>query len=392
MNIEVMEDARSVHTCIKVIGVGGGGGNAVSRMIECGLQHVEFIATNTDLQVLEKSKAKIRIPLGQKLTNGLGAGGKPEIGEQAANEDRELIHDVLEGADMVFITAGMGGGTGTGAAPVVAQIAREMNILTVAVVTKPFKYEGDKKIKLAEQGIARLHDVVDTLITIPNEHLLAIAEKNTPITEAFLRADDVLRQGVQGISDLITIPGLINIDFADVKNIMQGKGDALMGIGNAAGDNRAVDAATQAINNQLIEDTNIDGAKGLLVNVTGGQDMSISELNEVMGIITKNVDSNADIISGIVISPKLEDEVRVTVIATGCRAPAGRKPAQTAEAKTQDEEEIVKMDEWRGLFSGGQSHTEQKGDFLSSRNSREQDLHTPAIIRRSKFAGRNQEN
>jgi cell division protein FtsZ len=309
MELEILEEKLGNKTVIKVIGAGGGGSNAVNRMIACGVKGVEFIATNTDLQALDKSDAPIKLPLGSKLTGGLGAGGNPEIGAQAADEDKEILKNVLKGADMVFITAGMGGGTGTGSAPVIARIARELGALTVAVVTKPFGFEQRRKMALAEEGIDKLYKEVDTLITIPNENLMKIVEKNTPIREAFLMADDVLRMGVQGISDLITQHGDINIDFADVKAVMRNQGEALMGIGKGRGDNRAIDAATSAINNPLLEDANIDGAKGLLVNVSGGSSLTLSEYKEVMEIIAENIDPDATVIPGTTIDDSMEDDI-----------------------------------------------------------------------------------
>ena len=317
MQLEIVEDKVVNPTIIKVIGVGGGGSNAVNRMIASGLKNVQFISANSDIQALKLSQAELQLPLGAKLTGGLGAGGDPVVGERAAMENKEEIKNILRGTDMLFITAGMGGGTGTGAAPVVAQIAREMDILVVAVVTKPFLFEGKRKMHLAEEGIKRLREVVDTLITIPNQYLLKIVERRTPIREAFLLADDVLRQGVQGISELITEPGEINIDFADVRTIMKGQGDALMGIGGGTGDNRAVDAATNAINNPLLEDARIEGAKGILVNVTGGEDLTLSEYEEVIKIITANADNDALIIPGNTINPGMKDMIKVTVVATG---------------------------------------------------------------------------
>ncbi|MFW5788711.1 MAG: cell division protein FtsZ, partial [Spirochaetota bacterium] len=304
MRIEIQDEERVLGeaygspTVIKVIGIGGGGSNAVNRMIAAGVQNVEFCAVNTDLQALQRSNAEVRLPLGSELTGGLGAGGKPEVGEKAALEDKSEIQRVVQGADMVFITAGMGGGTGTGAAPIIAQVARDMGILTVAVVTKPFDFERKHKMRLADDGVAKLREAVDTLIIIPNQHLLKIVDKKTPITQAFLVADDVLRQAVQGISDLITKPGEINIDFADVRTIMSGQGDALMGIGTGDGDNRAVDAATAAINNPLLEDASIEGAKGILVNVSGGLDFTLTEYEEILTIITANADEDALIIAG----------------------------------------------------------------------------------------------
>ncbi|MBN2874013.1 MAG: cell division protein FtsZ, partial [Spirochaetales bacterium] len=275
-----VEESQGNTTVIKVIGAGGGGSNAVNRMMEAGLRNVEFIVANTDLQALGRSRAAVKLGLGAKITHGLGAGGKPEIGEKAAMEDRAVVSEALQGADMVFITAGMGGGTGTGSAPVIAQIAKELGALTVAIVTKPFDFEGKVKMRLAEEGIEKLREAVDTLIIIPNQHLLKIVEKRTPIREAFKLADDVLRQGVQGISDLITVAGEINIDFADVNTVMSGQGDAIMGIGTARGDNRAVEAAEKAVSNPLLEDARIDGAKSILINITGGESFTLNEYEE----------------------------------------------------------------------------------------------------------------
>ncbi|SFG28921.1 cell division protein FtsZ [Desulfotomaculum arcticum] len=301
---------------IKVIGVGGGGNNAVNRMISAGLKGVEFIAVNTDAQALQMALAGTKIQIGTKLTKGLGAGANPDIGQKAAEESREDIEQVLRGADMVFVTAGMGGGTGTGAAPVVAEVAKEVGALTVGVVTKPFTFEGKKRQSQAEIGIENLKSKVDTLITIPNDRLLQVVEKNTSIVEAFRIADDVLRQGVQGISDLIAVPGLINLDFADVKTIMKDTGSALMGIGSASGDNRSVEAAKAAISSPLLE-TTIEGARGVLLNITGGTSLGLFEVNEAAEIISQAADHEANIIFGAVIDERMEDEVRVTVIATG---------------------------------------------------------------------------
>lgn len=301
---------------IKVIGVGGGGNNAVNRMIAAGLNGVEFISVNTDAQALMHSQAPYRIQIGEKLTKGLGAGANPEIGEKAAQESREEIVKALRGADMVFVTAGMGGGTGTGAAPVVAECAKEVGALTVGVVTKPFSFEGRRRQGQAEIGTAKLKEKVDTLITIPNDRLLQVADKRTSMMDAFRIADDVLRQGVQGISDLIAVPGLINLDFADVKTIMTDTGSALMGIGYGSGDNRAVSAAEAAIKSPLLE-TSIEGAKGVLLNITGGPSLGLLEVNEAAAIISDAVDPEANIIFGAVIDEAFQDEVRVTVIATG---------------------------------------------------------------------------
>lgn len=301
---------------IKVIGVGGGGNNAVNRMITSGLKGVEFISINTDAQALVHALAPNRIQIGEKLTKGLGAGANPDIGEKAAQESREEIVKALRGADMVFVTAGMGGGTGTGAAPVVAECAKEVGALTVGVVTKPFAFEGRRRQSQAEQGTAKLKEKVDTLITIPNDRLMQVVDKRTPITEAFRIADDVLRQGVQGISDLIAVPGLINLDFADVKTIMMEQGSALMGIGIGSGDNRAVVAAEAAIKSPLLE-TSIEGARGVLLNITGGPNLGLFEVNEAAEIIAGAADPEANIIFGSVIDEEFGDEVRVTVIATG---------------------------------------------------------------------------
>lgn len=314
---DLLKDDQTVPTDIKVVGVGGAGGNAVNRMIASGLKKVTFVSLNTDVQALQKSNAQIRMPIGKELTGGLGAGGVPEVGEKAAVESKDEIKDLLKGTDMVFITAGMGGGTGTGAAPVIAEIAKSENVLTVAVVTTPFAFEGRKKFELAQQGIAKLRENVDTLILIPNQYLLKIVENNTPIKQAFLMADDVLRQGVQGISELITEPGVINIDFADVRTVMKGKGDALMGIGIGQGETRAIDAARQAVCNPLLENTSIRGAKSVLVNLAGGEGMTLQEYQDVVELITANCDPDALIISGQSYNPDLGDGIKVTVVATG---------------------------------------------------------------------------
>lgn len=301
---------------IKVIGVGGGGNNAVNRMIEHGVEGVEFIAVNTDAQALNLSQAETKLQIGEKLTRGLGAGANPEIGKKAAEESKEQIEEVLKGADMVFVTAGKGGGTGTGAAPVIAEIAKEVGALTVGVVTRPFSFEGIRRQRQAKSGIDSLKESVDTLIVIPNDRLLEIVDKNTPMLEAFREADNVLRQGVQGISDLIAKPGLINVDFADVKTIMSDKGSALMGIGVASGENRAVEAAKKAISSPLLE-TSIDGAKGVLMNISGGPSLSLFEVQEAADLVTTAADEDVNVIFGNVINENLKDEVVVTVIATG---------------------------------------------------------------------------
>lgn len=301
---------------IKVIGVGGGGNNAVGRMIDAQVQGVEFIAVNTESQVLDKSPAENKIQIGEKLTRGLGAGAKPEVGEQAAEESKDEIMKVLQGADMVFVTCGMGGGTGTGAAPVVAQCAKELGALTVGVVTKPFGFEGKVRMKNALSGIEKLKEHVDTLLIVPNDRLLQTMDKKATIKDAFRTADDILRQGIQGISDLITVPGMINLDFADVKTIMSDQGEALMGIGVGSGESRASDAAKMAISSPLLE-RSIDGAKGIIISITGNEDLGLFEINEASQVITEAADPDANIIWGTAIDPDMGDGVKITVIATG---------------------------------------------------------------------------
>lgn len=307
---------------IKVVGIGGGGGNAINRMIEAGIQGVQFLVANTDQQSLKASQASVKLQIGEKLTRGLGVGGDPEKGRQSALEDTEKIIEALEGADMVFITAGLGGGTGTGAAPIIASLATELGALTVAVVTKPFRFEGRRRQRQAEQGLNELRECVDTVITIPNERLLNAVPKGTRFHESFRLVDDVLLQAVQGISDIITVPGLINVDFADVKAIMEGMGIALMGTGSATGDNRALEATQRAISSPLLEEASIEGAKGLLVNVSGGTDLTLFEVNEAMSIIHDSADPDANIIFGAVLDERLENEMKITVIATGFDKPA----------------------------------------------------------------------
>ena len=314
--IEFQYDDQNNFASIKVVGCGGGGNNAVNRMIAAGLKGVDFIALNTDRQVLSVSAATNRIQIGEKLTRGLGAGAVPEVGRRAAEESREEIARALEGADLVFVTAGMGGGTGTGAAPIVAEIARDIGALTIAVVTKPFTFEGKQRMKNAEAGIAELKQHVDTLVVIPNDRLLQVASKGTTMLDAFRIADDVLRQGIQGISDLIAVPALINLDFADVKTVMESGGMAHMGIGTGRGENRMVTAAKEAISSPMLE-TNIDGARAVLINITGGSDVSIMDINEAANMIMQAADPDANIIFGAGIDDTMEDEVRITVIATG---------------------------------------------------------------------------
>ncbi len=311
-NITMMDGTAT----IKVIGVGGAGNNAVNRMIDAGIKGVDFIAVNTDRQALQTSKANTKIQIGEKITRGLGAGANPDIGAQSAEESKAEVAEVLRGADMVFVTAGMGGGTGTGAAPVVAQAAKEMGILTIGVVTKPFTFEGKKRLSQAERGIESLKGKVDTLVVIPNDKLLQIIDRKTSIIEAFKMADDILRQGVQGISDLIAIPGLVNLDFADVKTIMLNQGMAHMGVGKASGENRAEDAAKEAIQSPLLE-TSIEGAKGVIINITGGEDLGLHEVNTAAELVQRSVDPEANIIFGTVTDPNMTDEIQITVIATG---------------------------------------------------------------------------
>ncbi len=332
--MESMVDHGSYLAVIKVVGVGGGGTNAVNRMVDAGLRGVEFIASNTDSQALRACEADIKLNIGEELTRGLGAGADPQIGFGAAAESRDDIKEALKGADMVFVTAGEGGGTGTGAAPVIAEIAKsEIGALTVGVVTRPFEFEGAQRMRAADEGIARLREVVDTLIVIPNERLLATVEKRTTVLEAFREADNVLRQGVQGITDLITIPGLVNLDFADVRTIMADAGSALMGVGSSAGENRAVDAATAAITSELLEDS-IDGATGILLNITGGSELGLFEVNEAAEVIHSAADRNANIIFGAVLDESMGDEVRVTVIATGFDQ-AGRRSRRSSAGSSE---------------------------------------------------------
>src|SRR5712671_1469865 len=302
---------------IKVIGVGGGGSNAVNRMVQAGFEGVEFIVANTDVQALGTNVAPVKIQIGGKLTKGLGAGADPNVGREAALEDTESLIQALTGADMVFITTGLGGGTGTGAAPVIASLASELGALTIAVVTKPFKFEGKKRLAQADLGLAALRECVDTIITIPNERLLAIIDRSTTLPEAFATADDVLRQAIQGISDLILVPGLINLDFADVKTIMAGMGMAMMGTGVGEGENRAIDAARRAISSPLLEGASVNGARGVIINVTGGPDLSLMEVSDASTIVQEAADEDANIIFGAVVDPALKGKVKITVIATG---------------------------------------------------------------------------
>src|ERR1700687_816572 len=326
LRLKLAEEVRA-GARIKVVGVGGGGSNAVNRMVRVGLEGVEFVVANTDVQALEGNAAPIKIQIGAKLTKGLGAGADPNVGREAALEDTDALIQALTGADMVFVTPGLGGGTGTGAAPVIASLAGELGALTVAVVTKPFKFEGKKRLAQAERGLDSLRDCVDTIITIPNDRLLSIIERSTPLTDAFATADDVLRQAIQGISDLILVPGLINLDFADVKTIMAGMGLAMMGTGVAEGEDRAVEAARRAISRPLLEGASVNGSRGVIINVTGGPDLSLVEVCEASSIVQEAADEDANIIFGAVIDPTLKGKVKITVIATGFGPPAKARHA-----------------------------------------------------------------
>ena len=357
---------------IKVIGVGGAGNNAVNRMIEAGIRNVEFIAVNTDRQTLNESKAGSKIQIGEKLTRGLGAGANPDIGSQAAEESRAEIAEVLKGADMVFVTAGMGGGTGTGAAPIVAATAKEMGILTIGVVTKPFTFEGKKRLAQAERGIASLKGKVDTLVVIPNDKLLQVIDRKTSMIEAFRMADDVLRQGVQGISDLISVPGVINLDFADVRTIMLNQGMAHMGIGCASGENRAEDAAKQAIQSPMLE-TSIEGARGIIINITGGSDMGLHEANTAAELVQRSADPEANIIFGTVIDESMGDELQITVIATGFE--------KEDERRASSPYENIVADAWRKRSAGSMS------SVSNSSNDSNGDLDIPTFLRKNKGLG-----
>jgi cell division protein FtsZ len=351
---ELVEGGKDSGAKIKVIGIGGGGGNAVNMMISYNLSGVDFIAANTDAQALEVSKAPIKIQLGAEITKGLGAGSDPEIGKRAAIESKDRVGDILDGADMVFITAGLGGGTGTGGAPVIAEIAKDLGALTVAVVTKPFQFEGKKREMQSEEGLIELKNMVDSLIVIPNQRLLSISGRNMSLPDAFKKADDILYHGVKGISDLIMVPGLINLDFADVKNIMSEMGLALMGTGIASGETRAVEAAQKAISSPLLEDNSIQGARGVLLSITGGSDMTLFEVNEASSLVQAEAHEDANIIFGTVIDEKMGDEMRVTVIATG--------------------------------FNAATKKREEMSNISSFAVRKKEDISTPAFMRRRKEA------
>jgi len=364
---------------IKVIGLGGGGGNAVSRMMAAQFTGVEFIVANTDLQALHASPAPVKLQLGTRLTQGLGAGSNPDVGRGAAQEDPDQITRLLSGSDMVFITAGLGGGTGTGAAPVVASLAKDLGILTVAVVTKPFTFEGRKRMLQAEAGLEALRAVVDTLITIPNQRLLSVVDRGTPLIAAFRVADSVLQQAVQGISDLILVPGLVNLDFADVRTIMSGMGLAMMGTGTGKGENRALDAAQKAVASPLLDETSIEGARGILINFTGGADLSIHEVEEAARIVQEAAHEEAHIIFGAVIDPQLSDEVRMTVIATGF---ADKKDAIGVGGKVVDLPRASRSvpaaapTQWRRRFADPRAEAEAGAEVGDG------DLEVPAFLRR----------
>jgi cell division protein FtsZ len=359
---------------IKVVGIGGGGCNAVDRMIEEGLQGVEFIAINTDAQALMLSKAPMRVRIGDKLTRGLGSGGNPDTGQRAAEESAEEMYDVLKGADMVFITGGMGGGTGTGACPIVAQISREVGALTIGVVTRPFSFEGARRIQAAEGGISQLKEQADTLIVIPNDRLLQIVDKRSNLHDAFKTADDVLRQGVQGISELITVPGLINLDFADVRTIMSEGGAALMAVGNSKGEERAREAAEKAISSELLDIT-IDGARGILFNVTGGPDLTLFEVNQAAAIIKETAHPDVNLIFGAVIDPQMGDELRITVIATGFERTG--MPRRIMEKAASQRDETPK----RILENSEVVVSPSKPDEFQPRTFNTEDLDIPTFLR-----------
>ncbi len=380
-----MDDTFNSGARLKVIGVGGCGGNAVNTMIESGMEGVEFLAANTDSQALERSRANIKIQLGGTLTKGLGAGANPDVGKNAAIESKEQLIEALKGADMVFITAGMGGGTGTGAGPVVAEAARAAGALVVAVVTKPFSFEGGKKMRQADDGLKRLKDVVDTVITIPNQRLLTVANKNTSLKEAFRRADEVLFQAVKGISDVITVPGLVNVDFADVRTIMSEMGQALMGSGVAKGENRASEAARKAISSPLLEDVSIHGARGVLINITGSSDMTIHDVDEASSLIHEEAHEDAHIIFGAVIDESMGDEVRVTVIATGFgKAEEARPPKEVIQPA-----DIIGGLDVPTIFRRGdkgfemRSHELRRLSKLGGLNADDEDMYdTPTFLRK----------
>ena len=372
-------DAHSQSAVIKVIGVGGGGGNAVAHMVDAGIEGVDFICANTDSQALKDSRVRTSLQIGCNITKGLGAGANPDIGRQAAMEDRDRIHEAIEGADMLFITAGMGGGTGTGAAPIVAQVAKELGILTVAVVTKPFLMEGNKRMAIAEQGIAELGKSVDSLITIPNEKLLAVLGGETTLLDAFKSANQVLQGAVQGIAELITRPGLINVDFADVKTVMAEMGMAMIGTGTASGEDRAREAAEAAVSSPLLEDINLSGANGILVNVTAGMDLSIGEFQEVGNTVKEFASDDATVVIGTVIDPDMTDRIRVTVVATGL----GQGKANAESPMRIVRRQIAQAEpNYHGLDKPTVQRQRAVGDGLEAGGLQEELLDIPAFLRR----------
>ena len=389
---ELVDNAPSSSAVIKVIGVGGGGGNAVNHMVESNIEGVEFICANTDAQALKRVAAKTVLQLGSEITKGLGAGANPEVGRQAAMEDRERVAELLQGADMVFITAGMGGGTGTGGAPVVAQVAKELGILTVAVVTRPFPFEGPKRMRAAEEGMASLSEYVDSLITIPNEKLLAVLGKNASLLSAFSAANDVLLGAVQGIAELITSPGIINVDFADVRTVMSEMGMAMMGTGGATGENRAREAAEKAIRSPLLEDIDLHGARGILVNITAGPDLSIGEFNDVGATVQEFASQDATIVVGTSIDMEMSDELRVTVVAAGLEGLKEKAAVSTPQRETVAAARSAESPDYRKLqqpmVMRQQAAKEQEDSAKSRQESRRKSqelddyLDIPAFLRR----------
>jgi cell division protein FtsZ len=377
-----IEEVKGQNAKIKVVGIGGAGGNAINNMIASNLHGVQFIAINTDLQVLETSLAPVKIQIGRELTRGLGAGSNPETGRQAAIEDKDAITDCLDGCDMVFITAGMGGGTGTGAAPVVASIAKELGVLTVGVVTKPFFYEGKRRAQNAEEGMRELSNCVDTMIVIPNDRISLVVDKGTPMLKSFAVANDVLKQAVQGISDIILVPGLINVDFADVKTIMERMGRAVMGSGTAKGEGGAFEAAKKAISNPILEDSSIEGAKGILINITGGLELSLSEVQAATSLIYDSAHEDVNVIFGAVIDPDVEDEVRVTVIATGFEERKEKvELPQIRKWTPQKETAVVKASE--RVLAKSVNYTFEPGSMPRDIFNYEDAVDLPAFLRKS---------
>jgi len=390
MNMRFAFDETNTPTAkMKVVGVGGAGGNAINRMIQGNLNGVEFVAVNTDLQALDNCKAGSRLQIGRALTKGLGAGANPEVGRKAVEEDRECIYEMLEDSDMVFVTAGMGGGTGTGAAPLVAQIAKDLNALTVGIVTRPFLFEGPKRMRRAMEGIAELKQSVDTLIVIPNQRLLSVVPRDTPLNSAFTIADDVLLQATKGISDLISIPGLVNLDFADVRTVMSEMGDALMGSGVASEENRAFESAQQAISSPLLEDVSIEGALGVIVNVTGGENMTLHEVNDATTVISEAAGEDANIIFGAVIDSQMNDEMRVTVIATGFNRNGRLSSLSTTRKRIFELGQIpapdLEIPTFQRMANGGngkQKPVVQNGDNGEEKHIKPEDYDVPAYLRR----------